>query len=269
MSGRPAVRGPAERLIAETLFACPASPRADEIFSGWRDRSLEVQLQILALHRPMRHWRPRIRWRGLKNVALALRGGSGAILWTSDFVYSSLVTKIAFHEAGFAITKLSRPEHGFSTSPFGIRFLNPSWTRIEDRFMAGRVVIAGGDTKGALEALRRRLAAGRLICITASDTARRCAEVGFLGRRLRLATGPLHLSRTSGAPLLPVFTIRGDDGAYEICVGQPLEPGEGREADYGAAAQAYATMLEPFVRTHPDQWSGWMSMARAVAGEKP
>ena len=42
-------------------------------------------------------------------------------------------------------------------SPFGVRFLNPVWTEVEDRFIAGRVVIKGEAAADALAILRARM----------------------------------------------------------------------------------------------------------------
>jgi lauroyl/myristoyl acyltransferase len=239
---------------------------ASNILWTLRSRMLEGQLQILALHRPGRRWHPAIRLHGLANLEAALARRSGAILWVSDFIYGTLVTKMAFHRAGFPLIQLSRPTHGFSNTPFGMRILNPRWMKIENRFLAERLIIPGEDASAALAVLRTRLAANAVVSILVTDTARRTYDARFGGGTLRVATGPLHLSRTTGAPALPVFTLRGEDGVYDVWVGRPLDVDDSSEPNYGAAIRDYVAGLEPHVRAHPDQWNGWVSLGRLAEG---
>ena len=254
--------GTTELIMAHLLADDVTPQQASQLYQLWQTRSLEMTLQILALHRPGRGWRPRIHMQGLDTLAAALRRGSGAILWISDFVYRPLIVPLALRQAGFAAIHLSRPEHGFSVSPFGIRFLNPLWTAVENRFLAERVVIENNDASAALKTLRERLAGNEIVSITVAETGRRTLDTKFLQGRLRVATGPVHLARTSGAPLLPITAVRHEDGSYEVSIGQPLDVGGSDEPPYSAAVRAYAAMLEPFVRRHPDQWNGWIALGR-------
>src|ERR1700730_16594046 len=95
-------RDPAEGIVAD-VFSNYRTPRMPcEIIRAWKDRVIESHMQILALRRPGCRWRPAVRWHGLDHIAVALDRRVGAILWDSDFVYSSLITKMALHYAGFA-----------------------------------------------------------------------------------------------------------------------------------------------------------------------
>ena len=89
----------------------------------------EDRIQLL---REYRHggWRPVIRLTGRENIEAGLARRHGVVLWISEFVFSSLVTKIVLHQAGFSVSHLSRPEHGTSATRFGMRFLNPIITHI-------------------------------------------------------------------------------------------------------------------------------------------
>jgi lauroyl/myristoyl acyltransferase len=223
-----------------------------------------MTLQILALQRPGRRWKPRIRLQGLNHLTDALEGGRGAVLWNSDFVYTPLIAKIALHQAAFPVVQLSRPEHGFSVSPFGVRFLNPIWAELEDRFLSERVVIEKDDASAALKTLRERLAANQVVSITVAETGRRTLDTKFLHGTLRVATGPVHLARTTGAPLLPTFAVRNEAGAYKVLIGPALPVDDRADPPYSTAIRAYAAQLEPFVRMYPDQWNGWIALGRLV-----
>ena len=82
----------------------------------------------------------------------------------------------------------------------------------------------------------------------------------FLGGTLKLSLGAPMLAALSNAPLLPLFTVCGRDGAFEVIVGAPVEapPGDHPGERARALAQAYATRLEAHVKRHPTQWRGWL-----------
>ena len=270
MRGEQAHRSPrVDLIVARVLSEYISRQRADEIDADWRARVLEARMQILALHRPGRSWQPKIQIRGLEHLEAALGRKSGAILWVSDFVYSSLITKMAFCQAGYGVSHLTRPGHGFSGTPYGVRVLNPLWTKIEDRFIAERVTIEGGNTDTALELLRSRLTANRVVSITVANWARRTLVLPFFQGEIRLATGPAHLSQTCHTPLLPVFTVRSDNGEYEVSIGSALDVQTISQGDYARTIRSYVETLKEYVLRYPDQWNGWMRNVRREGSDVP
>lgn len=219
----------------------------------------ELKLQIMGLNRPWRSWRPDIRLKGEDHLQKALERGHGAILWVTESVFSTLIVKMALHHAGYRACQLSRPYHGFSYSPFGVRFLNPLWARVEDRFIAERLLIQGGygDAAGdVMDTVRDRLAANGIVYITVAPLAHKFVEVPFLHARLHMPTRPIRLAAETGAALLPVFAFANSDGSFDVSIEEPLNP-PGAQNDTESIAAAYAKRLESFVREHPDQWTGW------------
>ena len=216
----------------------------------------ELKLQILGLNGPWRSWHPDIRLNGTAHLQSALQAGHGAILWVTETAFSTLIVKMALHNAGYHACQLSRPGHGFSKSSFGIRFLNPIWTSVENRYISERVVIDGESAADAMTALHARLAANRIVTITVAPTAHKFAEVPFFHALLKLPTGPIRLAMTTGAVLLPVFAFTKDNGGFEVSIQEPLQPTSG-QTDTDSIAAAYAKRLEPFVLEYPDQWAGW------------
>jgi lauroyl/myristoyl acyltransferase len=231
---------------------------APDIHKRYQDHRRETRLMVLALNRPGRHWRPIVRCKGLDHIQSSLERGLGTILWVSGFAYTEIITLMALQHVGLPVHQLSRPEHGFSTSPFGIRWLNPLWTRIERRLNAEKIVILDNDAGTALHLLRARLRANGLVWISVGPEARRMLHFPFLKGKISLPTAPLHLARTSRAALLPVFTVRASDGAYEVTIERPLDVDS--DVTYASAARSYAAMLEPYVTAHPAQWRGWESL---------
>jgi len=215
------------------------------------------RLYGLREYRPWRQAVP-VRIDGLDHLRGALAAGAGAVLWVGRFTWASIITKMGLHQTGVPVTHLSRPGHGFGDSAFQVRWLNPIWTRIETRFLRERIVLQPGAETGALRALRRRLAENGVISITVGDEAARTVDVSVLGVPLRLATGPMHLAAASGAPLIPVFTVRDDAGVFVVTLEAPLplEARADRDAREHDVAAQYARRLEPWVRRYPGQWLG-------------
>ena len=217
----------------------------------------ELKFQILGLKGPWRRVsRPTCRIEGDEHLGEALARGRGVILWVTECAFSTLIVKMALHDAGYQACQLSRPNHGFSSSCFGIRHLNPLWTDVEDRFIAERILIKGQTAAEAMAVLRERLAANRIVIITVGWQAHKFAEVPFLEDRLQFPTAPIRLARTTGAALLPVFTLANADGSFDVSIGKPLHKC-GDDVSDAQVAAAYAKRLEPFVLDHPDQWKGW------------
>jgi hypothetical protein len=225
-----------------------------------RGYTRELKLQIFGLNGPWRSWHPDILLNGEDYLRRALESGHGAILWVTETAFSTLIVKMALHNRGYRACQLSRPGHGFSGSSFGVRFLNPIWTRVENRYIAERVLIVGESAADALTVLRARLAENRIVIITVGPFAHKLAEVPFFRMELQLPTGPVRLALTTGAALLPVFAFTSDSGGFEVSIEEPLYPTDVPTSVENIAA-AYAKRLEPFVLKHPDQWSGWFWLA--------
>ncbi len=202
-------------------------------------------------------WHPEIQVTGTEHIEAAREKGYGVLLWVAPFIYSDLVAKKGLHDAGYRVSHLSRPSHGFTPSLFGVRILNPIWTRIEDRYLAERVCIADGRGSGsALKTLYDRLEDNQVVSITFGREARKTAQVAFMGSSVRIATGPMHLARNSKAVLLPVYTVRRDTGILTVNIESPLiQPTEDNDDEpYEAIVQKYVQKLEEYVLSYPGQW---------------
>src|SRR5258708_1212711 len=106
-----------------------------------------------------------------------MRAGRGAVLWVAHFSFNSLAAKKALHQAGFAVAHLSRPEHGFSTSRFGIAALNPIRVRTDRRFLADPIIADRPQPAKPMRRAHRRLAG-----LWAMRIARYCPPCGCCRR---------------------------------------------------------------------------------------
>jgi lauroyl/myristoyl acyltransferase len=201
----------------------------------------------------------RAQCRGLAEIDAALAQGHGVVLWISDFVSAGDVSKIALANAGYRVTHLSRKEHGFSTSAFGIRFLNPLRIRFESAYLEERVVFDRTDPAPAMSRLLARLRANGIVSIVASmHEGGTLVDLPFLAGRLKIALGALRLARVSGAAVIPVFLLRENAEAFEAVFAAPLTFSRGsRETEVLAPASEYRDLLEAYVRARPECWVGW------------
>jgi lauroyl/myristoyl acyltransferase len=223
----------------------------------------EHHLQILRELRPG-GWKPRLVLRGAEHLRHALEAGNGAVLWIAHFSFNALATKKALSDAGFKVWHLSRPEHGFSKSRFGIRCLNPIRVAAELRYLGGRIVIDRADPPKAKRAAERVLRENGIISITAGAwEGRKIALPALLGGRIEIATGAPDFSCRCNSPLLPVFTLR-DDAAREISViiDRPLSAPTEQDpvAALHSMTQEFIDRMAPLLLAHPDQWRDWKNL---------
>ncbi len=212
-------------------------------------------IQLLRCYHP-RGWPAAVRLEGRAEIDAALARGRGGILWVTPFAFSDLATKRALHQAGYPVSHLSRDSHGFSETRFGRRWLNPIMTGIERRYVAERLVMTEEHRLGPLRELALRLNQNRLISITVAPTGQQTRLVPLLSGQIRVATGALALAWQTGAPVLPVFTLRAPDGGLVTRVEPALVADRrlARGTAIDALLAAYAALLGAYVLRSPDQF---------------
>lgn len=108
------------------------------------------------------------------------------------------------------------------------------WIRLRDALARDEVVLIQGD----------RVMPGQ-----------KGQAVKFFEGHILLPTGPVRLAVLSGAPIIPVFSIRTHAGLTRLFVDQPIIIGDGPggvSPDEGM--QRVAAVLEKYVRRFPSQW---------------
>lgn len=213
-------------------------------------------------------WAPKIRLEGEEHLKAALARGKGAILWVAHFCFNTQVTKMALKAGGYRVSHLSRPEHGFSKSQFGMRFLNPLRWNAELKFLDKRIIIVRAQPGGSLCEAEAVLAENRIVSITAGAwEGRQVARGPLLGGCYALATGAPDLAQRTGAALLPVVTT-GIAGSkiFRVKIGEPLTTGfEDKLGAIRAATAGFLAELEAAVVESPEQWRGWKYLEFAKA----
>jgi lauroyl/myristoyl acyltransferase len=215
--------------------------------------------QVLKCHR-LDGWEPTVRIAGFEHVREALKGGRGAVLWASHAFHGHLGAKVGFRKAGLDVVHLSTPAHGFSATRFGVRYLNRMQTRIEDRYIAERVLLPLQGQNAALQILARRLKANKVVSITGQRGTGRTVDGRFLDGTLPLAPGAPALALMTGARLLPVFAFRAADGVIDVTVEPEISLDGARKEAIAAAVQTFAARSEPYALRYPGQWLSWVQL---------
>lgn len=215
-----------------------------------------ARMQLLRCHRKG-SWRPAASVVGLEHVARALGARQGAILWVAAFVFTHLITKMALNQAGLQVSHLSRSVHGISQTRFGVRVLNPIWTRIEERYLAERLVMAAKQSVAILRQLIERVRENRVISITVGPEGRRQSLTPFFGGLLPIADGAPSIALKTGAPLLPVFSVINADGSLTTTIEAPLEASSGKDDAVKELVTKCGRLIESYALRFPDQCTAW------------
>ena len=249
--------------IRQLAGETPVRDSASDIAKYMIAVNLEENLQLLKSYHP-KGWRPAVHLIGQDHIGAALDQGRGAVLWIGHFAFSSLLTKITLHGAGIASSHLSHVGHGFSEPRFGMRFLNPIRTSMENRYLRERVYFSAEVPAGGLRTLYKRLSENGVISINVREMARRAMPIPFLDGRLPLGMGAPDLAHAAGAPILPVVAIRNDRQEFEVIVESPIEADRNlsRKSFSHDVARAYVARLEPYVARYPEQWRGWLYLTK-------
>jgi lauroyl/myristoyl acyltransferase len=244
--------------IQQTLGARLPATDARKILHSMASEGILSFFQVLKCYRFDR-WTPAVRIANVERVEQARQSGRGVILWVAHAFHGHLGAKVAFRRAGLSVSHLSRPTHGFSSSRFGVRYLNWMQRLVEDRHLAERIQLPLDGQNAALNVVVRRLRANSVVSITAQRGTGRTVDAPFLDGRLLLAPGGPALAQMTGATLLPVFAFRDDDGVVDVTIEPPIEVAADapRDAAVADAVRRYAAVLEPYVLRYPGQWLGW------------
>jgi lauroyl/myristoyl acyltransferase len=109
------------------------------------------------------------------------------------------------------------------------------WLRLREALLANEVVMLQGDRVMPGQAGER---------------------VPFLGGHIEMPAGPVKLAMATGAPIIPVFTIRSGLNRFQVVIEEPIlvEPGPIRRDGPHPALLRLAGAIERQVARYPDQW---------------
>lgn len=214
---------------------------------------------------------------GLEHLRRALDSGRGAILWESTGFGRRLLAKQALHAAGVAVHQIHGPNNLgglLADLRFGTRVrdaVKRFFDRRERRFVAAIIDLPASDSLAFTRDLLGRLARNAVLCISGDGrVGQRLVRLRFLGRTTLFAPGMVSLARLTGAPLLPLFCLPGSDGRPRVVIEPPIriERRAEREQELRCALEQYATLLEAYVRRHPELYRNWHLLGELLDGRE-
>ncbi|MGI9365215.1 MAG: hypothetical protein ACR2O8_08530 [Rhizobiaceae bacterium] len=201
---------------------------------------------------------------GTEHIDAALAQGHGVVLWLADLVYTNYVQYIALRENGYTPSHLSRPEHGFSDTKFGLTFLNPIRQNFELKYLRERIVYRRESPNEAGALIRQRLSGNGVVSIYASGyEGRKFVELDFLSGRLKVAAGAPGIAYKQGCPILPVFAVPNPDPLdFKVTIGKPLKlDNEDKDKAISEATEDFFGRLAPMVKQRPELFRAWSAMS--------
>ena len=218
---------------------------------------------LVAASRCRRGWKPDIDLVGVEKLEQASRRGRGVILWFDNFALSSIVGKRAIAEAGHRMWYLSDESHGYGNSAYCKRFLNTRVVEVENRYLAGRIVVSKDSVVAATRRIIEILDGNGLVGLANNAALGKRIWVPFTSTtELAVATTPLNIAVRRGAALLPVAVIEVEPSSrFEVTIGAEITIPPSTATDpVTAMASAYAQYLLPLAKAHPDKWD-WGSLS--------
>jgi len=105
------------------------------------------------------------------------------------------------------------------------------WVRLREALAADAVVLIQGD----------RVLPGQ-----------KGQALPFFNGHILFPTGPVKLAAASGAPIIPIFSVRQPDGRIRLFIEPPIYVADAQHFD--EALTAIKLVLEKYVRLFPEQW---------------
>lgn len=189
---------------------------------------------------------------GLDNIKKASEKGRGVVILTAHIGHWELGA-ILLNYLGFKVN-IVQQLYGSGEQNF---ILDKS------KLMRGiNVIPAADDPVGFALTTYNALRDGGLVAFQGDrDPDKKGVIVDFFGSPAYFPAGPVVLAMKTGAPLVPAFTIMGDDGFY-YPVAEPemvLADTGDFESDLRENVANIAKTIEKYVRQHPEQWFNFYS----------
>ncbi len=183
---------------------------------------------------------------GLENIKKAIESGKGAIILTAH---------IGHWELGGILLKYL----GFKVNVVQYLYNSEEQNRLLDKNkeIRGIKIISPDNPAGFALGTYNALKRNELVAIQGDRVLNKSGIMAdFFGKPAMLPKGPVLLAMKTGAPLIPAFTIMGEDGRYHPVAEPPIEMTDTGdvESDLKANISKIAIIFEKYVRRHPEQW---------------
>jgi len=186
------------------------------------------------------------RFHGLDNVHRALAQGKGLILLTGHFGNWEWANIAGATALGFGALIVARPI---------------DWAPADRLVNAWRVKAGGSEVvpkSRSARALLKGLKQNRMLGLLLDQNVDWYDGewVDFFGRPACTNKGMALLARATGAPVIPYYNWRGEDGKFDVYFDPevPLIKTADKTQDIWDNTQSYTKVLENIIRQNPSQW---------------
>lgn len=219
--------------------------------------------------------RVQVEIRGLEHLQRAKDKGKGVILWESGYFGRRFLMKRILQQHGFAVHQVYGENHaaGFYTpcpaSWVRRRVITRFFDDCEKHYVAEILALPLWEPLPVVRVLFERLKRNGIICTAGDGTLGwNSVHKKFLGGRRIFYTGMVSLSRTTGAPILPVFCIQESKNTIAIIVEPPISVDSSMDRDSASETYIdhYVCSLERHIKKHPAQYYNWHFQSTPAAG---
>jgi KDO2-lipid IV(A) lauroyltransferase len=167
------------------------------------------------------------------------------------------VIMLSAHLGNWELLGVWVAKQGFPSMAVGARIRNPHLGKLVIKFRRQcglKNIKRGNDTREIIKALKQGQGVGMLID---QSTKVQGEFVNFFGFPAHTATAPYRLAKKYGSPIIPIFIHLHKDYTYHIeCLEEiKLHHSGDDHQDIIDTLQDCSTVIEGFVRKHPEQWS--------------
>jgi KDO2-lipid IV(A) lauroyltransferase len=184
-----------------------------------------------------------VEFEGAENFDEALKGGKGAIVVAGHFGSWELMGA-ATRQRGYPVDFLVGEQHNILVDDLMNDYR---------KSMGIGIIKMGAAAKGVIKALKNN----RFVAMLSDqDAGNDGTVVNFFGRPASTPKGPAAFALKMNAPIILGFIIRENKKKQKIIIEKPIfiEKSGNKEDDIRKLTQTYTSILEHYIRKHPDHW---------------
>ncbi|MBW2037486.1 MAG: hypothetical protein JRI41_08425 [Deltaproteobacteria bacterium] len=218
----------------------------------------------------------RVEIRGLEYLHKALEDGKGVILWESAVFGQRNLAKQILHEKGFSLYQIHNEKHlgtffiGKTVTWMRIHVIKRFFERCEKQFVEDIIYLPSTDSLLFTRILLNRLKQNAILCVTGdAEFGEKLIPIKFFHCIKFLPTGMVSLAKISGASILPLFCIQGENGEINLIIEQPIQIKTGVDKELGLekSINQYVGLLESYIRRYPEKYQAWQCLCRSERAE--
>jgi len=192
---------------------------------------------------------------GLEYLDSSLEKGNGVLVALCHFgCYKMLLPALGFK--GYKIHQVAAHPLEFTDSQSS--FAKTETMRIEQEYeksLPAGFIYTGRFNRELFRVLQR----GEILVVTVDGIkAEKRISLPLLRRRIRLSPSIGHLSLKTGAPVLPVFTVRDKNNQHRVIIHKELQVQENGEDAVRQMMTEFVSLMERYLKKYPSHYTWFL-----------